>query len=132
MLIRIIMAFFILFVVSFNAVAGEHSYTCTIMHVYELDNDGSLRSSDVEKQFKGKGFLISRVTGEIIGDVVPSLLSRSSKIIVKGNNDYPFKAVTDFGYQAQLVRTNGFFPEVKKSFFATSIGGAGFITGLCE
>ncbi len=132
MLIRIIMAFFILFVVSFNAVAGEHSYTCKIMKVYELDNDGSLSSSNLEKQFKGREFLISRVTGEIIGEVVPSLLTRSSKIMIKDSNESPFKSITDFDYEPQLVETNVFGAEVKKSFYAISVDGAGVITGLYE
>ncbi len=128
-----IIAFFILFVVSFNAVAGEHSYTCKIMHVYELDNDGSLKTSDLEKQYKGSEFLFSRVTGEIIGgEVVPTLLLRSAKVIIKDNDEYPFKSIADFAYQAQLTGINEFVPEEKKSFFTISMGGAGFITGLCE
>jgi hypothetical protein len=132
MIIRMIIVFFILFVVSFNAVAGEHSYTCKIINVYELDNDGSLRSSDLEKQYKGSEFLISRVTGEIIGDVVPTLLSRSTKIMIKDSNESPCKSISDFDYQAQLVGINGVVPEEKKSFYAISVDGAGFITGLFE
>jgi hypothetical protein len=127
-----IIAFFILFVVSFNAVAGEHSYTCKIIHVYELDNDGSLKTSDLEKQYKGSEFLFSRVTGEIIGELVPTLLLRSAKVIIKDNDEYLFKSVADFAYQPQLIGINEFVPEEKKSFFTISMGGAGFITGLCE
>jgi len=124
---------FVLFVASFNAVAGEHSYTCKIMKVYELDNDGSLRSSELEKQYKGSEFLISRATGEIIGGgVVTALLTRSTKIIIKDNDEYPFNSIADFAYQAQLKGINGFVPEEKKSFFAISMGGTGFITGLCK
>jgi hypothetical protein len=81
MIIRMIIAFFLLFVVSFNAVAGELTYTCKIINVYELANYGSLRHSDVEKQFKDSEFIISRVTGDIIGVAVPTLLAHSSKII---------------------------------------------------
>ena len=133
MLFRMIIAFFILFVVSFNAVAGEHSYTCKIMNVYQLNSDGSLSSSDLEKQFKGSEFLISRVTGEIIGgEVVPVLMTRSTKVIIKDNDEYPFNSIPDFAYQAQLTGINGFAPEEIKSFFALSMGGTAFITGLCK
>ncbi len=125
-------AFFILFVVSFNAVAGEHSYRCKITNVYELNNDGSLRISNLDKQFKGSEFLISRVTGEIIGEVVPTLLTRSTKIIIKDNNEYPFNAIADFTNQAQLIGINEFVPGERKTFFAIFMGGVGFITGLCE
>jgi hypothetical protein len=102
------------------------------MKVYELDNDGSLSSSNLEKQFKGREFLISRVTGEIIGEVVPSLLTRSSKIMIKDSNESPFKSITDFDYEPQLVETNVFGAEEKKSFYAISVDGAGVITGLYE
>ncbi len=132
MIIRMIIAFFILFVVSFNAVAGEHSYTCKIMHVYGLDTDGSLVSSNLEKQYKGSEFLVSRVTGEIIGEVVPTLLSRSTKVMIKDSNESSFKTVADFAYQPQLAEVNGFVPAEEKTFFAISINGAEFITGLYE
>ena len=130
MIVRMSTAFFILFVVSFNAAAGELTYTCTISHVYELDNDGSLRSSDLEKQLKGSEFLISRVTGEIIGEVVPTLLSRSTQIMIKGSNGSPIKPIADFDYKPQIAGINGFVPEQKKSFYAITMDGAGFITGL--
>ncbi|MGR3173336.1 MAG: hypothetical protein ACUZ8N_01895 [Candidatus Scalindua sp.] len=132
MIIRMIIAFFILFVVSFNAVAGEHSYTCKIMHVYGLDTDGSLVSSNLENQYKGSEFLVSRVTGEIIGEVVPTLLSRSTKVMIKDSKESSFKTVADFGYQPQLAGTNGFVPKEEKTFFAISMNGAEFITGLYE
>ncbi len=132
MIIRMIIAFFILCVVSFNAVAGELSYSCKITNVYELDNDGSLRISNLDKQFKDSEFLISRVTGEIIGEVVPTLLIGSTKIIIKDNNEYPFNAIADFPNQVQLIGINEFVPEEKKTFFAIIMGGAGFVTGLCE
>ncbi len=48
MITRMIIAFFVLLVVSFNAVAGE-LYTCKILNVYELAGYGSLKHSDLEK-----------------------------------------------------------------------------------
>ncbi len=130
MFTRIIIAFFILFVVSFNAVAGERTYTCKIVNVYELGSDGSLISSDLDKKFKGSEFLISRVTGEIIGEVVPTLLTSSSKIMFRNSDELPFKSLTDFDYKPQLVETTVLDPEEKKSFYAISIDGAEVITGL--
>jgi len=127
-----IIAFFILFVVSFNAVADENTYTCKIVNVYELGSDGSLVSSDLDEKYKGSEFLISRITGEIIGEVVPSLLTRASKIMIRNSDELPFKSLTDFDYKPQLVETNAFGNEDKKSFYAISIDGAGVITGLYE
>ena len=47
MITRMIIAIFVLLVVSFNAVAGELTYTCKIINVYELANYGSLKHSDL-------------------------------------------------------------------------------------
>ena len=132
MIIRMIIAFFILFVVSFNAVAGELAYTCKIIHVYELDNDGSLRSSDLEKRFKGSEFIVSRATGDIIGVAVPALLAHSTKIINKGNNENTFRSVADFGDRVQVIEIHESVPGEEKTFIVISIGGAEIVTGLCK
>ena len=78
MIIRMIIAFFVLLVVSFNAVAGELTYTCKILNVCELAGYGSLKHSDLEKQFKDSEFIISRATGDIIEVAVPTLLPGST------------------------------------------------------
>lgn len=43
---------------------GELDYTCKVIHVYDLADDGSLKNSNWEEQFRGSEFLVSRVTGE--------------------------------------------------------------------
>jgi hypothetical protein len=132
MFTRMIMASFILFVVSFNAVAGELTYTCKIINIYELANYGSLKHSDLEKQFKGSDFIISRVTGDIIGRAVPTLLPRSTKIIIKGNGENPFRSIADFKDGVQLIEIYDSVPQEEKPFIAISIGGTEIITGLCK
>ena len=132
MIIRMIIAFFVLFVVSFNAVAGELTYTCKIINVYELANYGSLRHSDVEKQFKDSEFIISRVTGDIIGVAVPTLLARSTKIISKDNGENPFRSVADIKNGVQLIEIYESVPDEEKPFIAISFGGTEIITGLCK
>ena len=129
MIVRMIIAFFILFVVSLNAVAGELTYTCKIINVYELASYGSLRHSDLEKQFKDSEFIISRATGDIIGVAVPTLLPRSTKIINKGNDENPFRSIADFRDGVQLIEIYESASE-EKPFIAISIGGTEIITGL--
>jgi len=131
-MIRIITTFFILFIVYSTSVAGELSYTCKVIHVYELDNDGSLRISNWEKQFKDSQFSISRITGVIIGEMVPTLLAQSTKIINKGNKEYSFKSIADFGNQVQLIEIQEFALKEEKPFVAISMSGAGIVTGLCK
>lgn len=127
-----IVACFVLFVVSFNAVAGDLTYTCKIINVYELANYGSLKHSDLEKQFKGTGFVISRVTGDIIGVAVPTLLPRSTKIVIKGDDENPFRSIADYKDGVQLIEIYAFVPQEEKPFIALSIGGTEIITGLCK
>ena len=131
--IRIIISFFILFfIVSSTSVAEELSYTCKVTHVYELGNDGSLRISNWEKQFKDSEFSVSRATGEIVGELVPTLLARSTKIVNKGSKEFSFKSIADFGDQVQLIEIQEFAQQMKKPFVAVAMGGAGIVTGLCK
>ncbi|MFQ5685741.1 MAG: hypothetical protein ACE5GV_03695 [Candidatus Scalindua sp.] len=132
MVIRMIIALFVLLIVSLNAVAGELTYTCKIINVYELANYGSLRHSDLEKQFKDSEFIISRVTGDIIGAAVPTLLPRSTKIVIKGNDENPFRSVADIRDGVQLIEIYESVPDEEKPFIAISIGGTEIITGLCK
>jgi hypothetical protein len=123
-----------LFVVSFNAVAvaGELTYTCKIMNVYELASYGSLKHSDLEKRFKDTEFVVSRVTGDIIGVAVPTLLPLSTEIIIKGNDENPFRSIADFRDGVQLIEIYETAPDEKKPFITISIGGTEIVTGLCK
>ena len=62
-----------------NAMAGALTYTCEVAHVYSLSDKGSLEISALEKDMKGSSFSVSRATGEIIGEVVPTLMAKSSE-----------------------------------------------------
>jgi hypothetical protein len=95
----IIMAIVVSFISFLNchiALAGDLAYACKINHVYELDDNGSLRISNWEKQFKNSEFSVSRRTGEIAGEVIPTLLANSTKVINKGNKEYSFKSIAHF------------------------------------
>jgi hypothetical protein len=147
-IIGAIMAFFISFVSCHSSIAGQFDYACRVINIYDLEDDGSLRISNWSKQFKGRGFLVSRITGEIIGEVVPTLLANSTKVINKGNKNYSFKSIGEFdsvnkplssGTQdakgtasTQLLEIQEFRRGNKKPFVATSIGGAVIVTGLCR
>ncbi len=48
---------------------------------------------------KGSAFSVSRVTGEIIGEVVPTLMAKSTRVVNQGSKENSFKAVADFGEQ---------------------------------
>lgn len=141
----------VLFISSINchsSIAGALAYTCKVIHVYELDDDGSLRSSNWEKQFKDSEFSVSRVTGEVIGEVIPTLLANSTKVINKGNEEYSFKSIANFDSvnkplstgsegaksttDIQLLEIQEFKHGEIKPFVAMSMGGAGIVTGLCK
>ena len=132
MIIRMIIAFFVLLVVSFNAVAGELTYTCKILNVCELAGYGSLKHSDLEKQFKDSEFIISRATGDIIGVAVPTLLPGSTKIVIKGNDENPFRSVAEIRDGVQVIEIDESVPDEENPFIAVTIGGAEIVTGLCK
>jgi hypothetical protein len=131
-----------------SAVASELSYTCKVVHVYELDDDGSLKPSSLEKQFIDGEFSVSRVTGEIVGAVIPTLVANSTKVINKGNKEYSFKSIAEFDAvnkplssgdensqdtaSIQLLEVQEFKKGLKKPFVSLSMGGAGIVTGICK
>jgi hypothetical protein len=81
---------------------------------------------------KGSAFSVSRVTGEIIGEVVPTLMAKSTRVVNQGSKENSFKAVADFGEQYQLLEVLEFRPGDVKPFVAASMGGAGIVTGTCK
>jgi len=149
MTIRMIVAFFILFAVSSASVAGELSYTCKVVHVYDLNNDGSLEISVFyEKNCKDSQFSVLRVTGEIIGAPLTTLLANSTKVINFGNKKYSFKSITFFDAvnkpfstgdedsestaNVQVLEIQEFCDGEIKPFVAMSMSGVGIVTELCE
>ena len=81
---------------------------------------------------KGSIFTVSRSTGEIVGKVVPTLMAKSTRVVSKGSKENSFKTVADFGEQYQLLEIQEFRESTVKPFVASSMGGAGIVTGLCK
>lgn len=118
---------------SASTVTGsEFSYTCLVSNVYDLSDDGTLITSAWEKSMKGSQFSVSRLTGEIIGEVVPTFMAKSTRVVNKGTRKNSFKAVADFGEQYQLIEIQEFMTGNIKPFVASSMGGAGIVTGTCK
>lgn len=117
---------------SSNAVSSDLAYTCEVEKVYNLSDKGLLEPSNFEKLMKGSFFSVSRVTGEIIGQVIPTLMAKSTHVINKGSKEYSFKAVTDFGDQYQILEVQEFREGAIKPFVAFSMGGAGIVSGSCK
>ena len=132
MRVRHVMVTVLLLFISGNAAAGRLAYTCEVISVYTLSENGTLQTSGFERQMKASTFSVSRITGEIIGEVIPTLLSKSMKVVNKGSPENSFKAVADFGDQFQILEIQEFRSDPIKPFIATSMGGAGIITGTCK
>lgn len=115
-----------------NAVSGEVSYTCQVSHIYALSEKAVLEISALEKEMKGSSFTVSRVTGEIIGEVVPTIMAKSTRIISHGSKDNSFKTISDFDEQVQVLEVQEFRSGTVKPFISSSMGGAGIVTGTCK
>lgn len=121
-----------LLVLSLGAGAAELAYTCEVEHVYDLADNASLEVSGFEKTMRGGTFSVSRVTGEIIGQVVPTLMAASTRVVNRGSKENSFKAVADFEGQVQVLEVQEFKKDPAKPFIALSMGGAGIVTGTCK
>ena len=131
MTFRLISAVTLLLVSNF-ANSAQLAYTCTVARVYTLSDSGTIEVSLFERYMKGSAFSVSRVTGEIIGQVVPTLMAKSTRVVNQGSKENSFKAVADFGEQYQLLEVQEFMPGDVKPFVAASMGGAGIVTGTCK
>lgn len=81
---------------------------------------------------EGDSFSVSRITGEIIGDWIPTILAKSTRVVNKGSKENSFKAVADFGEQIQVLEIQEFRQGSIKPFVAFSMGGVGIVTGMCK
>ena len=122
----------ILLLICTNLNAATLSYTCEVTNVYGLNDDGSLKVSGFDKGMKGSKFSVSRVTGEIIGQVVPTIVANSTRVINKGSSENSFKTVAEFDGQFQILEVQEFRKGDSKPFVSSSTGGAGIVTGLCQ
>jgi len=115
-----------------NAQAAKLAYTCVIKAVYDLDDQGLLRLSAWNKDFGGDAFSVSRLTGQIIGTVVPTLNATSTEVINQGGSAWSFRAIARFEKNLQLIEIKEFKKGENKPFVVASMGGAGIVTGLCK
>lgn len=125
---------FALFLLPFTvtAEAGALGYVCVISKVYDLDDTGGLRVSIWQEEFKGSKFSVSRKTGNIEGKVLTTILAKNTRVINHGSKENSFKAVADFAGQIQVIEIQEFKESAMKPFVATSMGGAGIVTGMCK
>ena len=115
-----------------NGVWQNISQSEFVTNIYKLSSSSSLGISPFEKQMKGSAFSVSRVTGEIIGEVIPTLMAKSTRVINPGSVKNSFKAVADFGNQFQIIEVQEFRVGNLKPFVSSSMGGAGIVTGICK
>ena len=118
--------------VSSDVNASELSYTCEILNAYSLRDDGSLEKSGWNDLFHGSKFTVSRLDGQIIGQVLPTRLARRTFIVSKGNDKWSFRAAAEFKNDIQIIEVQEFKPSTEKPFQAWSSSGAGIVTGVCE
>lgn len=114
-----------------NAESAPLTYTCTVKNVYDVDDAGSLRTSGFETTTRRSAFSVSRQTGEIVGQVLPTLLAESTRVLNVGGTESSFKAIAEFKGQVQLIEVQEFHNGEAKPFVAMSMGGAGIVTGTC-
>lgn len=108
------------------------SYTCDVAHVYDISPEGKIETSSWEALMKGSSFSVSRATGAIVGEVVPTLLADRTWVLNSGSSSNSFKAAADFGNQIQVIEVQEYRGGSTKSFVSMSMGGAGIVTGLCR
>jgi hypothetical protein len=115
-----------------SSIAGKASYSCAVEHVYAVDDNGSLSLSGFENTLKNGQFMVDRLHGTIVGDVLPTSLAYSTRVIKQGSSSNSFKAIADFGNEFQVIVVKEFHDGLIKPFYSISTGGAEIATGTCK
>lgn len=121
-----------LFFLVSTSVAADFTYDCIIKHVYDVNEVGELKTPVFGGQFKGDKFSVSRETGKIIGNTLTTALAKETRVVNYGSNEDSFKAIAEFKDQFQLIEIKEFKKGGEKPFVASSMGGAGIVTGICK
>ena len=124
--------FFLLFFLPSICQAGDLTYDCVIKQVYDVNDVGELKASGWQSQFEGDKFSVSRETGKIIGKTLTTVFAKETRVVNFGYKANSFKALAEFEGQIQLIEIQEFKEGVEKPFIASSMGGAGIVTGICK
>lgn len=141
MMIRLFALVSLLLTQSSFATAGEFAYICNVHNYYELDSNGSLKTSVntyLETDLKNSPFSVSRETGALSG-ITPGLdtsLAKTIRVINKGSSNNPFIAIADLNnglplnHNFQIIKILEYRKGIQKPFIL--IGPLGEITGTCK
>ena len=120
------------FIYGSSAAAESSSYSCIINHVYSLSDNGVLNTSYWQKDFEGGEFTVLKNTGVIKGQTLTTIKANEIRGINPGSDKNTFKAIAYCKDQFQLIEIQEFKSGKNKPFIASSMGGAGIVTGTCE
>ena len=73
------------------------------MKILNVCFEGEIETSYYDKEGKDKLFSVSRVSGEIIGDYIPTLKAKSTHVVNFGSSEWSFRTVADFGNSVQVL-----------------------------
>ena len=116
---------------------NDYFYQCRVEHVYNLTQEGVIRiTPEWESSFIGSTFQVSKRTGAIAGDTLTTIFANDTQVVNAGSSENSFKALAFFdsqggGGQVQLIEIQEFITGKQKPFVASSMGGAGIVTGVC-
>ena len=130
-MLRILIAVGSLLFVS-SSFAGALSYTCVVTHAYSLSESGELRRSTMESEMKGSSFSVSRISGRIEGQVIPTMDAKSTRVVNNGSADSSFRAIADFETHVQTLEVREFITGPVKPFVSLSKDTGGIVTGTCK
>lgn len=112
--------------------AAGLTYTCQVLEVYSLANGGRLEARGGEGRFT-----VSRRDGQILGEVLPTLMADKVTVLSPGDGRNSFRSFAFFnmgqaGPSVQTLDVQEFRSGKQKPFVSFSMGGAGIVTGVCE
>ncbi|MFZ6770349.1 hypothetical protein ACO0LM_25115 [Undibacterium sp. Di26W] len=126
---------------STNCFAGDLTYECKVLHVYDIEN-GALSNSDkksLSSVILGTSFIVSKDTGAILGEYINTTNADLVKVLERGSDRWNFRSLAEWDnkksagtYVAQLLEVRESNVGTSKPFTLFSAGMLGVLSGTCK
>jgi hypothetical protein len=126
-----------------QAISGETSYNCKIENMYDMPISGG---GTLEKSSGGTHFTVSRLSGEIQGNLLTTKFANFTQVINHGSSDYAFMSTAEFDAVGKIFSSGNETSERTKSIQVirvyeyrqgktkpfTALSSLGVFSGQCE
>jgi hypothetical protein len=115
---------------------AEERYECRIREAYRVTDQGTLEAGAWSGDPQRGRFTVSRESGQVIGDWLTTVRASRTEVTQAGNSEWGYLTLARFqnehGESIQTIHIQHYHPGPDKPFVASSPGGVGLVSGICQ